>query len=93
MSFKEPSRLKAYRMMFEMNVLGRPYYRRYAKELGLRGNERVLERVRARSSITVSRSAAAFRWRTPHVRRHIVGVDDPLIETNAWIPKRGLQAR
>jgi ubiquinone/menaquinone biosynthesis C-methylase UbiE len=43
MSFEEPSRSKVYRMMFEMNVLGRPYYRRYVKELGLRGNERVLE--------------------------------------------------
>lgn len=43
MSFEEPSRLKAYRMMFEMNVLGRPYYQRYVKELGLHGNERVLE--------------------------------------------------
>lgn len=30
-------------MMFEMTVLRRPYYRRYVKEFGLRGNERVLE--------------------------------------------------
>jgi SAM-dependent methyltransferase len=43
MNFKEPSRLTVYRMMFEMNVLGRPYYQRYVKELGLCGSERVLE--------------------------------------------------
>jgi ubiquinone/menaquinone biosynthesis C-methylase UbiE len=43
MSFEEPTRLKAYRMIFEMTVLGRLYYRRYVKELGLCGNERVLE--------------------------------------------------
>jgi ubiquinone/menaquinone biosynthesis C-methylase UbiE len=42
-SFEEPSRLRASRMTFEMNVIGRPYYRRYVESLGLRGDERVLE--------------------------------------------------
>jgi hypothetical protein len=43
MSFKEPSRILQFAFIFEMNVVTRPYYRRYVKELGLRGNERVLE--------------------------------------------------
>jgi len=30
-------------MMFEMNIIGRPYYRGYVQGLGLRGDERVLE--------------------------------------------------
>ncbi|MEI7826356.1 MAG: class I SAM-dependent methyltransferase [Euryarchaeota archaeon] len=42
-SFEEPSRLRAYGMMFELNIIGRPYYRRYVEGLGLRGDERVLE--------------------------------------------------
>jgi ubiquinone/menaquinone biosynthesis C-methylase UbiE len=42
-SFEEPSRLRAYGMMFEMNIVGRPYYRRYVEDLGLRGDEQVLE--------------------------------------------------
>ena len=42
-NFEEPSRLRAYGMMFELNIIGRPYYRRYVESLGLRGDERVLE--------------------------------------------------